>query len=95
MLHILKVYSYVRKYRTVSSIYSFVMFMLFLCAKLMHSNSDIYQHIKIQHRTLAGSMNVETFTSTSARQEFLGLMVMAWETLKGQAVPRNVPLDML
>lgn len=43
------------------------------------------------HRVAEGPVGFRTFTLSSAHPEPLGLMLMAWKTLKGQVVSGHAP----
>ena len=45
-----------------------------------------------QHRIIEGTTHLRAFTFSSAHLEFLGLIVMAWKTLKMHVMPMDAPL---
>ena len=47
---------------------------------------------RVQHRITEGTMHLRAFTLSSAHLAVLGLMVMAWKTLKRKVVPMDTPL---
>lgn len=46
---------------------------------------------RTQHRKIEGTLHLRAFTLSSAHLEFLGLMVIAWKTLRRQGVPMDTP----
>lgn len=71
------------------------MFLLF-CISVIYTGTIIFRFIfRIQQRIFEGPMYWGGFPLSAAHQEFQGLMVMAWKTLRRHMVPIDNPLDTL